>query len=61
MEPTDIKTRREALDLSREGLAYLAGLSVRTIERIESGETEPRRATLTVIRMALDSHAGAAA
>lgn len=48
-----LRDRREAVGLSREGLAYKAGLSVKTIERIEAGKSEPRRATLTVIETAL--------
>ena len=57
MTPAEIKQRREALGLSREALAGRAGLSLRTVERIERGESEPRRATLTVIRMALTEEA----
>jgi predicted transcriptional regulator len=50
---TAIRDAREKLGLSREGLAFKAGVSLRSIERIESGETEPRRATLAVIETAL--------
>lgn len=50
-----LRDRREAVDLSVEGLAYKAGVSMRTIERIEAGESVPRRATLTVIEAALDA------
>lgn len=59
-----IKERRQALGLSREGLAYKARVSLKTIERIERGENAPRRATLAVIEQALDpesSETGAAA
>lgn len=49
----EIREAREAVGLSREGLAYKAGVALRTIERIESGEVSPRRATLVVIRQAL--------
>jgi predicted transcriptional regulator len=48
-----IRDARERLGLSREGLAFKAGVSLRSIERIESGETEPRRSTLAVIESAL--------
>jgi len=61
MKPAEIQKQREALGLSREALAGRAGLSLRTVERIERGETEPRRATLTVLRMALTEDEGAAA
>lgn len=52
---TEIRERREVLRLSREGLAYKAGVAHKTIERIESGKVRPRRATLTVIESALAS------
>lgn len=48
-----IRERRDALGLSVEGLAYKAGVSYKTIERIEAGLAQPRRATLTVIEQAL--------
>jgi ribosome-binding protein aMBF1 (putative translation factor) len=48
-----IRQEREALGLSREGLAYKAGVAAKTIERIEAGKVMPRRATLTVIETAL--------
>lgn len=54
MTPQEIQERREALGLSREGLAYKAGLALRTVERIERGEAEPRRATVAVIERAFD-------
>ena len=48
-----LRKRREALGLSVEGLAYKAGVSYKTIERIEAGGSEPRRATITVLVQAL--------
>lgn len=59
-----IRRAREKAGLSREGLAYKAGLALRTVERIEAGDVQPRRATLTVIEQALaaaDAEAEAAA
>lgn len=50
-----IRDRREVLGLSREGLAYKAGVAHKTIERIEAGKAEPRRATLAVIEAALEA------
>jgi predicted transcriptional regulator len=50
-----IQRRREALGVSRELLAANAGLSVRTIERIEAGVVEPHRATLAVIEAVLSA------
>lgn len=48
-----IQQRRLALGLSREGLAYKAGISLSALERLEAGKHEPRRATLAVIEAAL--------
>jgi transcriptional regulator with XRE-family HTH domain len=44
-----IAIARNTIGLSREGLAFKAGVSFKTIERIERGEVVPRRATLKVI------------
>lgn len=43
------------LGLSRETLAGRAQIALRTLERIERGEAEPRRATLVVIERALEA------
>jgi len=48
-----VRERREALGLSREALAVMAGVSDRTLARIEAGYVRPRRATLAVIEQAL--------
>ena len=48
-----IRDERERQGLSREGLAFKAGVSLRSIERIEGGDTVPRRATLSVLLDAL--------
>jgi transcriptional regulator with XRE-family HTH domain len=45
---------RLAKGLSREGLAFKSGMSLRAIERLEKGEHLPRRATAHVISSALD-------
>lgn len=39
--------------MSREELAFKSGLSFKTLERLEAGAHEPRRATLFVIADAL--------
>lgn len=49
-----IREAREAIGLSQIGLAYKAGVDLRTVERIERGEVTPRRATLAVIQRVLD-------
>lgn len=50
-----LRTVREAQTppVSREGLADRTGLSLRTIERIESGDVTPQRSTLRLIALAL--------
>jgi ribosome-binding protein aMBF1 (putative translation factor) len=49
-----IRAAREAADLSREWLAAKAGVSLRTIERIEAGDVAPQRSTLAAIEAVLD-------
>lgn len=49
---TEIRQRREALDLSKEDVASRAYISVKTIERLEAGGS-PRRATRQLIEQAL--------
>ena len=51
---TRIRDARKAVGLSPEGLAFKAGVSLKTVERIETGAAVPRRATLRVIVDALD-------
>jgi transcriptional regulator with XRE-family HTH domain len=50
---SNVRRVREELGISREGLADKAGVSVRTLERIEAGQTVPRRATIKVLADAL--------
>jgi transcriptional regulator with XRE-family HTH domain len=52
--PTLVREARERLGLSREGLAFKAGVSLKTIERIERGEGMPHRSTRQVIARVLD-------
>jgi len=49
-----IKTLRQRHGLSQEELAERSGLSLRTIQRIENGETEPRGDSLKRVSAALD-------
>jgi transcriptional regulator with XRE-family HTH domain len=51
--PNRLAELRRARGLSREGLAYFAGLNVRTVERLETGVHPPRRATKVVLAAAL--------
>jgi len=49
-----VRNAREAAGLPVEGLAFKAGMTVRTIERIEAGQvTKPHRATARAIADAL--------
>jgi transcriptional regulator with XRE-family HTH domain len=48
-----LRQEREALGLTREDVASRAGLSYKTIERIEAGDSQPRRSTLVVLEGAL--------
>ncbi|MEQ8556168.1 MAG: helix-turn-helix transcriptional regulator [Cyclobacteriaceae bacterium] len=49
-----IRKLRIEKDLSQEGLSEHAGLSLRTIQRLENGESEPRGDTLKRLADALD-------
>lgn len=53
-----IKTRRLDLGLTHEGLAFKAGCSVATIQRIEAGKFRPSLKTLDKIAPALETTAG---
>ena len=50
-----LKELRSRKGLSQEQLAENSGLSLRTIQRIENGETEPRGETLKRLMNALDA------
>lgn len=50
-----VKELRNRKGLSQEQLAENSGLSLRTIQRIENGETEPRGETLKRLMHALDA------
>ena len=50
----EIKDRRNTLGLSIEALSEISGISARTIQRIESGESSPRGHTLKGIADALN-------
>lgn len=50
----DIKELRQRKGLSQEELAEKSGLNLRTVQRIENGETEPRGDSLKRIAAALD-------
>ena len=52
-QTSPLRAAREAAGMSPEELAFRAGVSLRTIERIEREGVSPRRATVTVLAMAL--------
>lgn len=52
--PEKVRLAREKLGMSREQLAGEAGVSYKTVERLEAGTAVPRRATLKVITDVLD-------
>lgn len=41
-----IKERREALQVTQEGLAQLSGVGLRTLKQLESGKGNPTLSTL---------------
>lgn len=51
--PTRVRERREAAGLSQQALASKAGISMRTLSRIEAGE-DVRLGTLRMLAVALD-------
>ena len=52
---TKIKDLRKRRGLSQEELAEKSGLSLRTIQRIENGETDPRGDSLRRLAAALET------
>lgn len=49
-----LRAARDRRGMSREELAFKAGVSLKTIERLEAGQVEPRRATQRVIADVLE-------
>ena len=52
--PGQCRAARGLLDWSQQELASQAGIGIVTVRQIEAGVTEPRRATLAVVRQALE-------
>jgi transcriptional regulator with XRE-family HTH domain len=48
------RAARGLLDWSQQDLADHAGLGIVTVRQIEAGTTEPRRATLVVLKQAFE-------
>jgi transcriptional regulator with XRE-family HTH domain len=53
MIPAQCRAARGLLDWTQQELADRAGVGIVTIRQVEAGTTEPRRATIDVIRRAL--------
>ncbi len=52
---TQCRAARALLNWSQQELADRAGVGIVTVRQLEAGNTQPRRATLDVIRRALES------
>lgn len=55
MTPAQCRASRALLDWSQQQLADAASVGVVTVRQLESGSSQPRRATLDVLRRALES------
>ena len=49
------RAARGLLDWTQQDLADRAGLGIVTVRQVEAGMSDPRRATLKVIRLALEA------
>jgi transcriptional regulator with XRE-family HTH domain len=52
--PAQCRAARGLLDWSQQDLASQAGVGIVTVRQVEAGLTEPRRATLAVVRQAFE-------
>jgi transcriptional regulator with XRE-family HTH domain len=52
--PSQCRGARGLLDWSQQDLARQAGVGIVTVRQVEAGATEPRRATLAVLRHAFE-------
>jgi transcriptional regulator with XRE-family HTH domain len=55
LTPAQCRAARGLLDWSQLELAQLAGVGIVTIRQLEAGTHSPRRATLDVVRRALET------
>src|ERR1700761_5608315 len=55
ISPAQLRAARALVGWSRDDLAAATGTNVRTLARLEAGETEPRTTTLAGIRAALEA------
>jgi predicted transcriptional regulator len=52
--PAQCRAARGLLDWSQQDLATQAGVGIVTVRQVEAGATEPRRATLVVLKQAFE-------
>ena len=55
VSPAQCRAARGLLDWNQQELAERAGVSIVTVRQLEAGAHEPRRATLEVVRRALEA------
>ncbi|WP_454684877.1 helix-turn-helix domain-containing protein [Ancylobacter moscoviensis] len=55
MTPAQCRAARALLDWSQQQLADTAGVGVVTVRQLEAGSSQPRRATMDVLRQAFES------
>ena len=53
--PAQCRAARGLLDWTQDDLSKAAGVGVVTVRQFEAGKAEPRGATLTVLRQALEA------
>ena len=54
LTPAQCRAARALLDWSQQQLAHTAAVGIVTVRQFEAGKGQPRRATLTVIKQALE-------
>jgi predicted transcriptional regulator len=54
IKPEQSRAARGLLDWTQQDLANQAGVSIITVHQLEAGSSQPRRATLDVIRRAFE-------
>jgi transcriptional regulator with XRE-family HTH domain len=54
LKASQCRAARALLDWSQQELAEKSGVGIVTIRQLEAGSTEPRRATLEVVKRALE-------
>jgi transcriptional regulator with XRE-family HTH domain len=52
--PAQCRAARALLDWSQQELSSHAGIGIVTVRQIEAGQTRPRRATIAVVKQALE-------